>query len=63
MRGEKLSDAIAYDKLNLLKKDFFGYIGRNTEKVDLNLRFFMGMLSLHLKIRFPTFPMQPMTNS
>jgi hypothetical protein len=40
MRGEKLSDAIAYEKLNLLRKDFFGYIERHTAKVDTNLPVF-----------------------
>ncbi len=53
MRGEKLSDAIAYDKLNLLKKDFVGYIERNTEKVDANLPVFYGHVISALDNSFP----------
>jgi hypothetical protein len=53
MRGEKLSDAIVYEKLNLLKKDFFGYIGRNTEKVDANLPVFYGHVVSALENSFP----------
>jgi hypothetical protein len=53
MRGEKLSDAIVYDKLNLLKKDFIGYIGRNSEKVDANLPVFYGHVISALENSFP----------
>ena len=53
MRGEKLSDAILYDKLNLLRKDFFGYIERNTEKVDGNLPVFYGYVISALESSFP----------
>ncbi|HJX55565.1 MAG TPA: hypothetical protein VJ350_01895 [Methanoregula sp.] len=53
MRGEKLSDAIVYDKLNLLKKDFFGYIERNTDKVDANLPVFYGHVISALDNSFP----------
>ena len=53
MRGEKLSDAIVYDKLNLLKKDFVGYIGRNSEKVDANLPVFYGHVISALENSFP----------
>ena len=53
MRGEKLSDAIFYDKLNLLKKDFIGYIERNTEKVDANLPVFYGHVISALENSFP----------
>ena len=53
MRGEKLSDAIVYDKLNLLKKDFIGYIERNTEKVDANLPVFYGHVISALENSFP----------
>ena len=53
MRGEKLSDAIVYDKLNLLQKDFFGYIVRNTEKVDANLPVFYGHVISALENSFP----------
>jgi len=53
MRGKKLSDAIVYDKLNLLKKDFIGYIGRNSEKVDSNLPVFYGHVASALDTSFP----------
>jgi tetratricopeptide (TPR) repeat protein len=53
MRGEKLSDAIVYEKLNLLKKDFVGYIGHNTEKVDANLPVFYGHVISALENSFP----------
>jgi len=53
MRGEQLSDAIIYEKLNVLKKDFFGYIERNTEKVDLNLPVFYGYVISALDSSFP----------
>jgi len=53
MRGEKLSDAIVYDKLHLLKKDFYGYIERNTTKVDANLPVFYGYVISALENSFP----------
>jgi hypothetical protein len=53
MRGEKLSDAIVYDKLKLLKKDFFGYVERNTVKVDTNLPVFYGYVISALESSFP----------
>jgi hypothetical protein len=53
MRGETLSDAIIYDKLNLLKKDFFGYIDKNSEKVDVNLPVFFGYVISALENSFP----------
>ena len=56
MQGEKLSDAIIYDKLNLLKKDFFGYVDRNTAKVDSNLPVFYGYVISALENSFPDLP-------
>jgi hypothetical protein len=56
MRGEKLSDAIVYDKLNLLKKDFYGYVERNTTKVDANLPVFYGYVISALENSFPDLP-------
>jgi hypothetical protein len=53
MRGEKLSDAIVYDKLKLLKNDFFGYVERNTVKVDANLPVFYGYVISALETSFP----------
>ena len=56
MRGEKLSDAIVYDKLHLLKNDFYGYIERNTVKVDANLPVFYGYVISALENSFPNLP-------
>ncbi len=56
MRGEKLSDAIYYEKLNLLKKDFVGYIRSNTEKVDSNLPVFYSHVVSALENSFPDIP-------
>lgn len=56
MREEKLSDAIVYDKLHLLKKDFYGYIERNTVKVDANLPVFYGYVISALENSFPSLP-------
>lgn len=56
MQGEKLSDAIVYDKLNLLRKDFFGYVDRNTTKVDANLPVFYGYVISALENSFPDLP-------
>lgn len=53
VRGEQLTDAIVYDKLNLLKKDFSGYIERNTIKVDENLPVFFGHMISALEKSFP----------
>jgi len=53
MREEQLSDAVIYDKLNLLKRDFFDYIGRNTVKVDANLPVFYGYVISALEKSFP----------
>ena len=53
MREEKLSDALLYDKLHLLKHDFSGYIERNTAKVDANLPVFYGYVISALENSFP----------
>jgi hypothetical protein len=53
MQDETLSDAIIYDKLNLLRKDFFGYIERNTDKIDANLPVFYGYVISALETSFP----------
>jgi hypothetical protein len=52
-RGELLSDAIIYNKMNLLKKDFSGYIEKNTSKVDANLPVFFGYVVSALENSFP----------
>ena len=54
MKGERLSDAIVYEKLHLLKKDFCGYIERNTTKVDANLPVFFGYVISALESSFPS---------
>ncbi|MDD4137397.1 MAG: hypothetical protein PHT99_05820 [Methanoregula sp.] len=56
MRGEKLSDAIVYDKLHVLKRDFSGYIDRNTVKVDANLPVFFGYVISAMENSFPNLP-------
>jgi len=53
MQGETLSEAIAYEKLNLLKKDFSDYIERHTAKVDTNLPVFFGYVISALESSFP----------
>lgn len=42
MREERLSDAILYEKLDLMKNDFLGYIEHHSAKVDENLPVFYG---------------------
>jgi hypothetical protein len=56
MRGEKLSDAIIYEKLHLLKKDFNGYIEHHSVKVDGNLPVFFGYVISALENSFPSLP-------
>jgi hypothetical protein len=56
MRGEQLTDAIAYDKLHLLKNDFYGYIERHSVKVDENLPVFFGQMISALEKSFPNLP-------
>ena len=53
MQDETLSEAIIYDKLNLLGKDFFGYVDRNIEKIDANLPVFYGYVVSALEHSFP----------
>lgn len=56
MQGEKLSDAIVYDKLKHLKEDFFGYIQKHTVKVDSSLPVFYGYVVSALETSFPQLP-------
>jgi hypothetical protein len=53
MREERLSDAILYEKLDLLKNDFFGYIEQHSAKVDENLPVFYGHVLAALENSFP----------
>lgn len=49
MPGEKISDLSAEERLDLLKKDFFSYIEKNTGKVDQNLPVFYGYVIASLE--------------
>ena len=53
MRGELLSDAIEYERLDLLRKDFVGYISRHRTKVEENLPVFFGHVITALENSFP----------
>lgn len=53
MREERLSDAIRYGKLDLMKNDFFGYIENHSAKVDENLPVFYGHVLSALEHSFP----------
>ncbi|ACL16882.1 hypothetical protein [Methanosphaerula palustris] len=53
MREERLSDAILYEKLDLMKNDFFGYIEHHSAKVDENLPVFYGHVLAALENSFP----------
>jgi hypothetical protein len=53
MRGELLSDAIEYERLDLLKKDFVGYIEKNAGKIEENLPVFFGHVIAALENSFP----------
>ena len=53
MRGELLSDAIEYERLDLLRKDFVGYISMHRSKVEENLPVFFGHVITALENSFP----------
>ncbi len=53
MRGELLSDAIEYERLDLLRKDFVGYIEKHGSKVEENLPVFFGHVFAALENSFP----------
>ncbi|UUX91835.1 hypothetical protein [Methanoplanus endosymbiosus] len=52
-RGEKLTDAIRYEKVESLKKDLFLYIDNNPEKISNNLPVFFGHVMSALENAFP----------
>ena len=54
MRDELLSDAIEYERLDLLRKDFFGYIEKHGSKIEENLPVFFGHVIAALENSFPT---------
>lgn len=53
VRGEKLKDAIRYEKLDVMKKDFAVYIKKNIPKIDSNLPVFFGHIISALDHSFP----------
>ncbi|MDD3976701.1 MAG: hypothetical protein PHI15_00935 [Methanomicrobium sp.] len=52
-RGEKLTDAILYDKVDSLKSDLFSYIDNSPEKIESNLPVFFGHVMAALDNAFP----------
>lgn len=52
-RGEKLGDAIRYEKIDNLRQDLYSYIDRNTEKIDANLPVFFAHIVSALDKGFP----------
>jgi len=54
-RGEKLGDAIRYEKIDNLRQDLYSYIDGNTEKIDTNLPVFFAHIVSALDNGFPDF--------
>ena len=54
MDEECQSDAISRVKLNQMKKDFFDYIEKNSEKIDSNVPVFYGHVVTTLEKSIPT---------
>ncbi|WFN35177.1 hypothetical protein L1S32_03405 [Methanogenium sp. S4BF] len=52
-RGEKLGDAIRYEKIENLRQDLYSYIDNNTEKIDINLPVFFAHIVSALDNGFP----------
>ncbi len=52
-KNERLTDAIKYEKIDVLKKDLFSYIDTNSNKVNLNLPVFYGHIISTLDNAFP----------
>ncbi|WAI01032.1 hypothetical protein [Methanogenium organophilum] len=52
-RGEKLGDAIRYEKIDNLRQDLYSYIGNNSEKIDANLPVFFAHIVSALDNGFP----------
>ncbi|HDR73160.1 MAG TPA: hypothetical protein ENN85_04530 [Methanoculleus sp.] len=53
VNGEKLTDAIRYEKLDVMKKDLSLYIEKNISKIDSNLPVFFGHVISALDQSFP----------
>ncbi|WP_048153082.1 hypothetical protein [Methanolacinia paynteri] len=52
-RGEKLTDAIRYEKVDVLKNDLFLYIDSNPDKISSNIPVFYGHVMSALDNAFP----------
>lgn len=52
-KNERLTDAIKYEKIDVLKKDLFSYIDKNSNKINLNLPVFYGHIISTLDNAFP----------
>jgi len=52
-KNERLTDAIKYEKIDVLKKDLFAYIDKNSNKINLNLPVFYGHIISTLDNAFP----------
>ncbi|WOF15609.1 hypothetical protein F1737_02365 [Methanoplanus sp. FWC-SCC4] len=52
-RGEKLTDAIRYEKVDGLKNDLFAYIDNSPDKISANLPVFFGHVMSALDHAFP----------
>ncbi len=53
MDEEWQPDALVRVKLNQMKKDFFDYIEKNSEKIDLNIPVFFGHVVATLEKALP----------
>ncbi len=53
-RGEKLSDAVQYEKIEALRRDLFSYINQNSEKISSNLPVFFAHVISALDNGFST---------
>ncbi|QSZ66282.1 hypothetical protein RJ40_01590 [Methanofollis aquaemaris] len=53
MRGETLSEAVQYERIEMLKLDFFEYIQKNHHKIDEKLPVFYGYVISALDSSFP----------
>jgi len=53
VRGEKLTDAIKYERVDVLKKDLFAYIDKYSPKINANLPVFFGHIISSLDNAFP----------
>ncbi len=52
-KGEKLGDAIRYEKIDSLRQDLYLYIDKNTDKIDVNLPVFFAHIVSALDNGFP----------